>query len=105
MAPTKDPVIEKRKAEIKNTHRCPYCERDLEMVDVSGNAMGDWGAPTLYVCFNDGCSYYERSRQVLEAQGIDGGAYRLAWEPEKDWCGPITASGGQNPRGAPVVKG
>ena len=91
MGTAKDPAVEARKAEIKNTHCCPYCEQELQMCDVSGDAMGGWGAPVLYVCFNDECSYYTSSARTLMEQGIVGGKYRLAWEPEKDWCGPIAA--------------
>ena len=91
MTPSKDPAVEKRKTEIKDTHLCPYCERKLDYCDVSGNAMGAWGAPELYVCFNDECPYHAKSSENLAAQGIIGGAYRLAWDPERDWCGPIAS--------------
>jgi len=91
MTPSKDPAVEARKAEIKNTGCCPYCEQKLQVCDVSGDAMGGWGAPLLYVCFNDDCPYYAGSRATLEAQGIAGGSYRFAWDPEKDWCGPIAS--------------
>ena len=91
MSPAKDPAVEARKAEIKNTHSCPYCERELEYCDVSGDAMGGWGAPVLYVCFHDDCPYHANSEATLEKQGIVGGGYRMARDPEKEWCGPIAA--------------
>ena len=99
MSPEKDPAVEARKAEIKNTHRCPYCEQDLYECDVSGNAMGAWGTPILFVCFHDDCPYYARSTETLAGQGVIGGAFRLAWDPEKDWCGPIAS------RNAPFTRG
>lgn len=91
MSPSKDPAVEKRKTQIKDNHLCPYCEQDLFECDVSGNAMGAWGTPILFVCFHDDCPYYLKSAETLAKQGIIGGAYRMAWDPEKDWCGPVAA--------------
>jgi hypothetical protein len=32
-----------------------------------------------------------KSTESLSKQGIIGGAYRMAWDPEKNWCGPIAS--------------
>ncbi len=47
------PDIRKRKAAIKDTHRCPWCEEELTKCEASASPMGGWGTELLYVCMND----------------------------------------------------
>ena len=86
------PDLAERKKAIKDTHRCPYCDNELAALEASSSPMGGWGPELLYLCLADDCPYYVQSRETLAAQGIDTGSYRFAWEPERDWCGPIAST-------------
>jgi SAM-dependent methyltransferase len=70
--------------------RCPYC----------GAAMGryappvtvfeiDYGVDELYVCFEDGCGYYRRSRRWMRSQGHPGFTYRFMFDPATGATGPL----------------
>ena len=85
-----DEELAKRKAAIKDTKRCPYCDADLLEVDTTAQPMAAWGEGLLYICYSDDCPYYVDSFKTLAGQGA-AGAYRLVYDPEKDWCGPVAA--------------
>jgi len=90
-----------RKAAIKETHRCPWCDAELTCVDVHDSPFNDWDTNEVHVCVNDECEYYVHSRETLEKQGI-GGTYRFIWVAERDWCGAVAddiASSVRTPRG------
>ena len=69
---------------------CPYC----------GGLMGryappvtvfeiDYGVSELYVCFDDRCGYYRRSRRWMSSQGHPGFTYRFMLNPETGETGPL----------------
>ncbi len=69
---------------------CPYC----------GERMGryappvtifeiDYGVAELWVCFNDLCGYYRRSRRCMRSQGHPGYTYRFMLNPENGATGPL----------------
>lgn len=47
-----------------------------------------WGGEIHYICFNDQCTYYTKSWQTLEGQGIEKAGYRCRMDP-RGACGPI----------------
>lgn len=47
-----------------------------------------WGGEVHYVCFNDQCTYYTKSWETLETQGIEQAGYRCRMDP-RGACGPI----------------
>ena len=86
-----DEELARKKAAVKDTKCCPYCDTGLHEVDTTMQPMAAWGAGLLYICYNDDCSYYQGSFNTLAHQGAGGGAYRLVYDPERDWCGPVAA--------------
>jgi hypothetical protein len=82
-------LLAERKAAIKDTGRCPYCDEELVVMDLGDGPFNDWDAPEAWLCANQTCAYRVKSRETMEAQGIPGGGYRLIYIPARDWCGPI----------------
>jgi hypothetical protein len=91
-APTAQPA--KTKDDIRYDEQgrpcCPYC----------GVAMGrysppvtvfeiDYGVDELYVCFDDRCGYYRRSRRWMRSQGHPGFTYRFMFDPATGATGPL----------------
>jgi len=81
--------LAERKAAVKDTQSCPYCDAKLVVVDLGESPFNDWDAPEAWICLNHGCGYRVKSRRVMESQGIPGGSYRFIYIPARDWCGPI----------------
>lgn len=81
--------LAERKAAVKHTRACPYCDQPLHVVDLGQSPFNDWDAPEAWFCVNENCGYRVMSRRVMEAQGIPGGSYRFIYIPARDWCGPI----------------
>lgn len=89
-------TLEKRKAAIKETLRCPYCETEMKKWAVPDNPFCQtWDNDFMYICFNDGCPYYVRGWDHMTGGGNHGVSYRLMYNPEKDCCMPIPV---QSPR-------
>jgi len=78
-----------RKAAVKDTGRCPYCDEELAVVDLTSSPFNEWDAPEACFCVNPQCGYRLKSLSVMEAQGIPGGSYRFIYIPARNWCGPI----------------
>ncbi|MCU0724945.1 MAG: hypothetical protein MUE73_04020 [Planctomycetes bacterium] len=93
-----DEEFEARKAAIRETLECPHCGAKLTAHDVSDVPLGGWKSGVVFVCLNDDCPYHRDSAKTLAAQGITGG-YRLVWDPDTGWCGPVAARAGIHPRG------
>jgi SAM-dependent methyltransferase len=82
--------LKKRKAEIKETLRCPYCGEKLKKWAVPENPFAcTWENEFMYICFNDACPYYVRGWDCMNSQGNSSTSYRLMYNPEKDCCMPI----------------
>ena len=82
--------LEKRKKDIKHTMKCPYCEEKLRKWAVPDNPFTcTWDNDFMYICFNDECPYYVRGWDYMYREGNRGTSYRLMYNPERDYCGPI----------------
>jgi hypothetical protein len=90
-APISAEELARRKAAIKDTLRCPYCEGELTEWEVGDHLYCDWNTDRLHVCFNDECPYFTGSWRTLASQGSVGGSYRLVFDPVRNWCGPVVA--------------
>ena len=80
--------IERRKAHVKDTLRCPHCEEPLKKWAVPQTLFTQWPNEFMYICFNDECSYFIRGWDALAKMG-NRGSYRLMYDPETDCCQPI----------------
>lgn len=65
---------------------CPHCGAQMDPIETP--LESSWGGEIHYVCFNDECSYYVKSWQVLENQGVEQTGYRCRMDP-RGACGPI----------------
>ena len=79
--------IEKKKAEIKNTLCCPYCDAPLKKWEVPQTIFTEWPNEYLYICFNDECSYFLRGWDAMAALG-NNYSHRLMYDPLTDFCQP-----------------
>jgi SAM-dependent methyltransferase len=79
-----------RKASIKKTLLCPYCQEKMRKWAVPNNLFANnWDNEFMYICFNDCCPYYVRGWDFMYKKGNRGVSYRLMYNPEKDCCSPI----------------
>lgn len=63
---------------------CPHCSVDMTLWEVPPINFGDglgWGAPYLFVCFNDDCSSYKGGWQHLNETMEVPASYRCYVEP------------------------
>ncbi len=87
---TPDPaLVAERKAAVRHTGCCPYCEQPLSKWAVPQTPFTEWNVETMYVCFNDDCSYYVRGWQTMESQGNFGFSYRLRFNPDNNTFPPL----------------
>jgi SAM-dependent methyltransferase len=83
-------ALEKRKQEIKKTHKCPYCGEKLKKWAVPDNPFSQtWDNEFMYICFNDDCPYFVRGWDRMYRDTNQGMSYRLMYNPERDYCTPI----------------
>jgi len=80
--------IQMKKKEIKETLRCPHCNAELKKWEVPQNIFTEWPNEYFYICFNDECQYFTRSRDAMEEQGSHC-SYRLMYDHLTDSCNPI----------------
>ena len=82
--------VEKKKACIKETLCCPYCDQKLSKWEVPDNPFCQtWDNEFMYICFNDDCPYFIRGWDKMYRDTLQGMSYRLMYNPEKDRCMPI----------------
>ncbi len=83
-------LLEKRKAAVKETLRCPHCDEKLQKWEVPDNPFCQtWDNDFMYICFNDACPYFVRGWDRMYSETNQGMSYRLMYNPEKDRCMPI----------------
>ena len=61
MFETREQVLEKIMTQPKPS--CPHCRMEMNLWEVPPITVGDglgWGAPFLYLCFNDDCPLYQQ---------------------------------------------
>lgn len=74
---------------------CPHCGTEMSIWEVPPFAFSDglgWGAPYLFVCFNDECDLYQEGWANIEENYGTAASYRCmcyADSPEKFECMPV----------------
>jgi len=82
--------VERKKAKIRETLCCPYCDQKLSKWEVPDNPFCQtWDNEFMYICFNDLCPYFVRGWDKMYRDTLQGMSYRLMYNPEKDRCLPI----------------
>jgi SAM-dependent methyltransferase len=81
-------VVRERKARVRETLRCPYCEERLTKFEIAPSPFCEWPNEYMYVCFNDDCPYLISGWDVMAEQGNPGFSYRLMYDPTRDRCIP-----------------
>ena len=81
-------VVEERKARVRETLCCPYCEGRLEKFEIEVSPFCEWPNEYMYVCFDNDCPYLIGGWDVMAAQGNPGFSYRLMYDPTIDRCMP-----------------
>ena len=76
--------VEHRKARIRETLRCPYCQENMTRWEVPDTPFCEWDVEFVYVCFNNQCSYFLEGFEVMAAQGNTGFSYRLVYDPDRN---------------------
>ena len=82
---TKEEVLEKILSQEKP--ECPHCNQEMSLWEVPPITFSDglgWGAPYLYVCFNDECSLYKNGWKSIEEQYGHVASYRCMCYPGAD---------------------
>lgn len=81
--------------------RCPHCDQEMKLWEVPPINVGDglgWGAPFLFLCFNDDCPLYTQGWQSMEENFAQRASMRCFNYPgtEQFECMPVFSSmGGQ----------
>jgi SAM-dependent methyltransferase len=78
--------LERRKAAVKHTLRCPHCEQRLLKWEVPQNPFTQWDVDFMYVCFNDHCPYLVQGWEIMRQQGNSGISYRFTYNSYRDRC-------------------
>jgi SAM-dependent methyltransferase len=86
--PFSEEEIQKRKRQIHQTLRCPYCDAMLEKWQVPDTPFIEWPSEFQYICFNDDCAYFLGGWAAMAAQG-NPCSYRFMYDPPTDGCHPI----------------
>jgi hypothetical protein len=74
---TKEQVLEKVLSQDKP--KCPHCAEDMSIWEVPPVAFSDglgWGAPYLFICFNDQCPIYAQGWDHLSENYAHNASYR-----------------------------
>jgi SAM-dependent methyltransferase len=77
--------IADRKAQVKDTLRCPYCDHKLKQYWVTQTPFTEWPSEYQYVCLNDECVYFVEGWHTLAEQEVPG-SYRFMFEPTVGGC-------------------
>jgi SAM-dependent methyltransferase len=86
--PVSEEEIGERKARIKDTLRCPYCDEMLEKWEVPDTPFVEWPSEFQFICFNDECAYFLGGWSTMASQG-NPCSYRFMYDPLTDGCHPI----------------
>jgi len=81
---TKEQVLEKILAQEKP--QCPHCGAEMSLWEVPPFSFSDglgWGAPYLFVCFNDECPLYVRGWDNIQENYAFNASYRCMCYPGK----------------------
>lgn len=84
---TKEQILEKILAQKKPS--CPHCNAEMSIWEVPPFSFGDglgWGAPYLFICFNDECPPYVREWDNMMENYAHNASVRCMCYPGKDKC-------------------
>ncbi len=89
---TKEQVLEKILAQEKPL--CPHCNTEMSLWETPPFSFSDglgWGAPYLFVCFNDECPLYVRGWDNIQENYAHNASYRCMCYPgQKNFeCIPV----------------
>lgn len=89
---TKEEILEKILSQTKP--ECPYCGKEMNLWEPPSIPVGDglgWGAPYLFLCFNDECSLYKEGWDNIEQNYGHVASYRCMCYPGTDQfeCMPV----------------
>jgi len=89
---TKEQVLEKILAQEKPL--CPHCNKEMNLWETPPFSFSDglgWGAPYLFVCFNDECPLYVRGWDNIQENYAHNASYRCMCYPgQKNFeCIPV----------------
>jgi hypothetical protein len=70
----------------KECIKCPHCGSDMDPIPTP--EASSWGGEVHHVCFNDDCSYFVKSWEVLEGQGVEKTGYRCRVD-SRGACGAL----------------
>lgn len=89
---TKEQVLEKILAQEKPL--CPHCNKEMNLWETPPFSFSDglgWGAPYLFVCFNDECTLYVRGWDNIQENYAHNASYRCMCYPgQKNFeCIPV----------------
>jgi SAM-dependent methyltransferase len=87
-------VVRERKARVRETLCCPYCEERLGKFELPASPFCEWSNEYMYVCFNNDCPYLISGWDIMAAQGTPGFSYRLMYNPDLDRCMPTPLPSG-----------
>ena len=82
---TKEQVLEKILSQPKP--KCPHCNQEMKLWEVPPVTFSDglgWGAPYLYICFNDECPEYKNGWDNLMENYAQNASYRCMNYPGTD---------------------
>ncbi len=80
--------VEARKARVRETLTCPYCEERMQPWETPDTPFSEWDVDLVYVCLNNACSYFLQGFEVMRAQGNIGFSYRLVYNPDRNSFSP-----------------
>jgi hypothetical protein len=100
MFETREQVLEKIMAQTKPD--CPHCGTEMNLWEVPPMNVGDglgWGAPFLFLCFNDECSLYREGWDHLKENYAHTASYRCMNYPGTEQYEVIPVFSNQGGRG------
>ena len=100
MFETREQVLEKIMASPKPS--CPHCGTEMNLWEVPPINVGDglgWGAPFLFLCFNDECPLYRQGWENMKENYAHSASYRCMNYPGTEQYELIPVFSNQGGRG------
>jgi SAM-dependent methyltransferase len=86
--PFSEEEIRRRKGQVRETLRCPYCDAPLDKWEVPNSPFIEWSSEFQYICFNDQCTYFAAGWNTMAVRG-NPCSYRFMYDPPTGGCHPI----------------
>jgi hypothetical protein len=100
MFETREQVLEKIMAQPKPS--CPHCGTEMNLWEVPPMNVGDglgWGAPFLFLCFNDECPLFQQGWKNMKENYAHTASYRCMNYPGTEQYELIPVFSNQGARG------